>query len=798
MRRKLFTYTCFMLLGIVSAYAFLEKHRELPAILMTVFLVAVVRYCHAKVYITRRDVTYMLCFLVIGALCFAHSYTQINRTKDLYETYSGLTVEISGIVKNAKWKDYGYELRISPDRRDYGKMIIVYDYQGDSAQSKYAYSLIGHRVLVRGILKRPKMMSNPNTFNYDLYLKTQGVALCMSADKISLQKRDSIYQRLHNHLLSLRWKLEDEFSNNTEIHSLIKGMVFGDKSEIDDELRSEFNANGTGHILAVSGLHIGFLFALLKSLSRKRRTPAMFILISGIIFMYGEMSMWSPSTKRAVLVICINSASLWLCRRSDMLSSLSCAAIIILLNNPYELFGSGFQMSFLAMLGIVFFTKPLSILIGEYMAGLISVQLGVMPIGIFLFHRLNLLTVFINIPIVFLAGILVPACLICLFILLIMDRIPLVMHDFIEQGIRLIIEVNTRLYGDGFWSKETVGFSLTLLVLFYALLFFISSEWTRVMIIRKEHSKIVKSTLLIIAAVFIFNLCFFNQFSNDELVFIDVGQGDATHISYGRQDVLIDGGGAINTNIGERVLKPYLSSSGVKDVDLALVTHLHMDHYKGIEELSEVFPVKGVALSEAYRGSYRAESGKTIFLNKNSKLTLDDDCYIYPIWPISNKGLSKDASVKEASGKEFFDKGTSGKGVFAQSDENEFNMIYICVYKGIKIMLTGDLLEADELDMVKYYGNTDVLKCDVLKVAHHGSKSSSSEAFLDAVNPEIAVISVGEGNRYGHPSEETIEKLSERGVRIYRTDEHGAVGIDIRRRFFGRGYEIKVDTMIED
>ena len=122
-------------------------------------------------------------------------------------------------------------------------------------------------------------------------------------------------------------------------------------------------------------------------------------------------------------------------------------------------------------------------------------------------------------------------------------------------------------------------------------------------------------------------------------------------------------------------------------------------------------------------------------------------------------------------------------------DANENNMVFIINYKGTKIMVTGDLLEEDELEMVKHYKGTDILRCDVLKVAHHGSKSSSSEDFLDTVSPKVAVIQVGKNNLYGHPHDQTLQRLQERNIDIYRTDKNGAVGIDVHDTY------IKVDVM---
>jgi competence protein ComEC len=152
-----------------------------------------------------------------------------------------------------------------------------------------------------------------------------------------------------------------------------------------------------------------------------------------------------------------------------------------------------------------------------------------------------------------------------------------------------------------------------------------------------------------------------------------------------------------------------------------------------------------------------------------SRISISDDVHIESIWPA-----------------------VSSAEAVSADDPNEHNCVYMINYRGTKIMVTGDLLEKDELEMIEHYrknGREDVLKCDVLKVAHHGSKSSSSEAFLDAASPSIAVISAGRNNIYGHPHAQTLGRLEERGIAVYRTDLNGAVGIDIRRN------KVKVDVM---
>ena len=150
------------------------------------------------------------------------------------------------------------------------------------------------------------------------------------------------------------------------------------------------------------------------------------------------------------------------------------------------------------------------------------------------------------------------------------------------------------------------------------------------------------------------------------------------------------------------------------------------------------------------------------------KIQLSKEVWIEAIWPMDDR--------------------TAKSG----DDDNELNTVYIVHYDGVKVMITGDLVEQDELDMVKYYNSSDVLKCDILKVAHHGSRYSSTEDFISAVSPKIAVIQVGKHNTYGHPNPGIIRRLRRHGAAVCRNDKQGAIGIDINRD------RIRIDRMIED
>jgi len=230
-----------------------------------------------------------------------------------------------------------------------------------------------------------------------------------------------------------------------------------------------------------------------------------------------------------------------------------------------------------------------------------------------------------------------------------------------------------------------------------------------------------------------------SNFNQASLIFVDVGQGDCVHIKGDNgRTMLIDGGGNINYNVGKKVLKPYLLKNGFSRVDLAAATHLHTDHYLGLEQLKHCFDVDSM-LTEG-------KAGDVIQLSKEQWLEI--------LWP-----LVHDPDTE---------------------DENLNSLIFMVHDHGVKTLITGDITEEGEMLLVERYDRTDKLQADVLKIAHHGSKYSTSDTFLDVVQPKVAVISVGRNN-YGHPSEIVIEKLKKKGIIVFRTDLDGAVGIINRK-----------------
>lgn len=811
LRRRLFAYVMMFVLGIVCAYLFLDEGLKIWSLLLlcsSVFAICVLKLDGyvSKDGVVSVDYTFTLLerkrliaasiagVLVLGLNWWAmggswdNGVTGTSSSGQLESSaaWLGPNERLEGVITEVRSKEYGYEIIVKQDAwledgsawgfasgfiRPIKVRVAFIDKEHSITDPEYGvYGLVGKRICTDAELKRPTGKENPGCFDYALYLKSKGIGFTATAHSIELCERDGVYHKLHKELMKARFRFEEAFNAEPELKALVKGVIYGDKSEITEETREVFNENGTGHILAVSGLHVGFLFSLLAFLLRKRRTLPMNLLIGGVLLLYGEMTMWSPSTVRAVMVMSLSLLSTALRRRADLLTSCSFAALILLVANPYQLFNTGFQMSFIAMLGICFLAKPISYYVGDSLGVIIAVQMAIAPFTAFVFNRFNPITLFINVPITLVASILVPACIIGNALIVTLGFLPEPIYQLLCGLLELLLRLNKELNFDGKWSFEVTNISAGILIICYILMFAISSEWMKVTMIRQNYAIVRQVVCLMVVPALALCIATANPFLDDEFVFISVGQGDALHIRDKGANYLIDGGGSTELNIGARVLEPYLLSNGVRKLDGALVTHLHADHYKGIDELSQIYPIHQIILSKQYQGFYRTNYSNARFVTSKDSLKINKDLVIRPIWPIGNRKVQGDITSDSA---------------------NEFNMVYMVECKGVRVLVTGDLLEKDELDMIEYYGNSGALDCDILKVAHHGSKSSSSDEFIDAVSPSIAVISVGADNMYGHPNKEVLERFRSRGIKVYRTDLNGAVGIDISRR----GFEYKVDVV---
>lgn len=761
LRRRSFAYAISMMTGIVSAYTVLECGKVLSGALLMLSYIGICCYLRKAEEITHGDESRMLSMIIMGAMLFAYSYMDL-RVTDVNDISS-----ISGRIIGIERSDERIMMTVKVDRPVNGRILCSYYGDASTFIKKSLYDVIGSTVRMHGKLKIPAGRRNPDCFDYARYLKSKGISYCFTAKRVeSISGNDNIAYRIKRSILQRREAFENEFTGD-QSYGLIKGVIFGDKNDLDEETYEEFIENNTAHILAVSGLHIGFILAALRVLTKSRKTLSMSMMILAVMLTYGEMTLWNISTIRSVLIASMGILAFYFKRPFDLLSALSVSAVLILAVSPYQLFNAGFQMSFLAVTGIAFLSVPLKFFIGEFMASIFAVQIAMLPYIAMIFNRFNPISAFVNIPVVFIAGIITPLSVFTIGIGTFTEKYPELLIISIKSTAQLMKEVNRHLNLQGAFSGRAMTVNPGMTFFLYALLFFACSETLRVMLLRGRKRFAVKLIILMLVPSIVIGISFRNEFLNDEIVFIDVGQGDATHMRAGGKDILFDGGGNRNYNVGKQILAPYFLKNRASSVDMNFLTHLHTDHYKGSTELGEDLYIGRRLISEKYEGT-KENVKKSCYLKMGDTVNIVEDVKVKILWT----GEMGDVSDQEIS------------------ENNEMNMVMMIYYKGTKIMITGDLLENDEQDMLKYYSGTDELKCDVLKVAHHGSKSSSCDEFIDEADPDIAVIQVGENNMYGHPNTETIKKLDARGIKVLRNDQNGAVGLDIRNG------KIRTDTMI--
>ena len=657
-RRKLFAYTILFAAGISVGFFIFEKARIACGSLLLITLAVII--CLAD---NSRNAIRLLAFLMAGFVVFTLRFiwygtgmipeSTLGAGGDLQINDSQMG-SIEGFARSVTVKDGKMKIVLCDTdclRHGMRVMVTMRLHESDpdetaesekSADSTVPYddpynpeNFIGRRITAYGTLREQSGADNPGCFDYRVYLRSRGIGYQFSTRSVFVtqtQVDDSdeyaevdenyeyttVRQHVYGEYIRTLYFARERFLNmfeSDECRAFIKGAVFGDKSDISEDVLEDFNGNGTGHILAVSGLHTGFLYALMRVLTRRRRNVFTAVLIIAVLILYGDMTMWSPSTMRAVTVLGVNIMAIYVKRPFDLLSAVSAAAMLILLREPYQLFSTGFQMSFLALLGIAFLAKPLSHFVGEAFAVMIAVQAGIIPVTVYCFHRINVLSVFINLPVIFIASILVPLCMSALFIssiagltglsavVQLLDCLSGLIVRLSEALTGLIIWLNDLMSAGGIFSDLVTSPGAGLIVFFYLMTFMFASEWCRVKMLRHEYRTIVFAMVCIIAVSGCYGLASYNSFADDEIVFVSVGQGDCTHIRAGGQNVLIDGGGSTERNTGKDVLMPYLLANGAERAEFALVTHLHTDHYLGIAELSQIYPVGAVGIPSDYRKS---------------------------------------------------------------------------------------------------------------------------------------------------------------------------------------------------
>lgn len=700
-----------------------------------------------------------LLFFVFGALSMRH--LELNEFAS--SGFDGRLLKGEGTVLKCEKKE-GYSL-LTVRSDELGEKLLI-RYETDDMDA--AYGAVGCRVSFSGMAELPRGRRNPGCFDYSLYLKGRGIRLIVRVNSYRLEKLRMENRFLHFLSLAKLVFLKRIMAELPEEESgLLAGLLFGEKSYIDDDIYEEFRNNGTAHVLAVSGLHVGLLYAAAVKLLGGRKGIPVSIVTIGLLLCYAALSNFSVSVLRASLMIVLHIMAFHLKRRYDMVSAASLGGVVFMSLNPYTIFDSGFQLSFCAAyaMGVALPWASLKIVkwsdrlksdalfhIGNILAPAFMVQLAMAPLTAFHFLNYSLIAPLINPVAVAIAGLLVPAGL-GAFVL---GGWSGLLNRVCGLGAAILIRLNSAASGLEYSHFGVAAPPFGLLLLYYIFFFFFFSE-TRFMLCRKGRYGMLAG----LCTALFFGACALPRafgitdsllpwkYLQYDVCFVDVGQGDCIHIRSGGKNLLLDGGGNYYTNTGRAVLREYLLKNGVRKLDMALVSHLDMDHCKGLGELSGLMEIKEFAFSAADEGDSRLAAFRSpvhSFLSAGDRIELGKEARLEILYPL--------------------------KGAPASADDNENCLVALLNIKGISMLLTGDMTAGTEEDCLRRYPS---LKADLLKIAHHGSAYSTEEGFVRALAPEWAVISCGRNNPYGHPAARVIDLLEDSGIIYGRTDLDGAI-----------------------
>jgi len=633
-----------------------------------------------------------------------------------------------------------------------GKEKLQANYYFDSFEEKENFIKnykLGDKILIQGRLSLPNATSNFNSFNYRNYLYYEEVYYILEV---------SSYQKLDNNS-SYLYKLKNIIINRVnklENSSYLFALILGDNRYIDESVNNTYQTIGISHLFAISGMHVsiiaGLLLFLLKKLHFNDKLSYFFIISFLIIYLF--ITGCSPSILRAVVlfVLVAMNKTFKLNIKTFNLYLLTISTIIFM--EPVIVFKVGFQFSAVVSGTLIMFSP----MINKYnnyfskllMTSFIAFLVGI-PISIYNFYQINIFSFIYNLFFVpFMSFVLFPLTL-ATFIVPWIEQILLVFINILEYVSNLCLLL------PGLLILKKIN--ILVFIIYYVLVFVILKNWN-----------VNKRPLVILIVLLLLHNKYNYIFKSNYILFLDVGQGDCIFIHSNGENILIDTGGRIDYNnekwkmrkhknsIAIGTIIPVLKSFGINKIDSIIISHGDADHMGEAINLVENFKVEKVIFN--YGEFNELEQNLIKVLDKKKipyyscikELNIDDN----KLYFLNNKDYG---------------------------NENDNSSVIYTELNNHKFLFMGDAGVEVEEDLIEKYNLNDI---DVLKVGHHGSKTSSSKEFINEINPTYSIISVGKNNRYGHPNNSVLDNLGD--SKIYRTDKDGSIMFKIKKN------KLKIET----
>ena len=694
--------------------------------------------------------------LILISMTFGFLYTNILEQKydTIYEA-KGEIEEHCIVIAEKEPKEYKdlYKVKIVNSKNSARNGTKLY-----IRVNKKANIEVGDMLLINGTYLEPDVARNERGFNYKEYLKTLEIYGTVEINHYKVIKKGRI-----NKLILYTARLKEILKSNiskvikkAENKNLLIAMILGDTEDLSEELKTDFLNSNLYHILSVSGgqvsniiIGITILFRLLK-IHKKIMDVLCIVILIEFMFLTGL----TPSIIRACIMCIISLISGLIIRRYDIANSLGISLLIILINNPFAINSLSVLLSYFGFLGIIvlgsFTIKEVNKVIKNnilrYILNIVissvAAQIFIFPIILYVFGTISLTFIFSNLLIIPLSTVIT---IIGLFIMI----CPLPMFCFVEPLIELTINIVGFFSNIGISKIYCIIPNIKEIIIYYVMSIYLYYMLRRDYIYKIKHffRKYKKIIVLILVLSISISFIYKNIPKDLYINFIDVGQGDSTLITTQfNKKILIDGGGSefgSTFDVGEKTLLPYLLKKKIHKLDYVIISHFDSDHVGGILTILEELNVKQVLIPKQVEYSENYNKFLNIIKKRNIKvkivgegntINIDKDTYLDILWP-------------------------EEKQITDNVLNNNSLIVRLC-YKNFKMLFTGDIEEIAEQKLLQKYEKTEKLTADILKVAHHGSKSSSIAEFLEKVNPRIALIGVGKNNKFGHPNAGVLDRLN--------------------------------------
>lgn len=674
----------------------------------------------------------LLFLLIFITLIYSIYFINIKKHQSIFDksqTNFNLTI-----------KDYKYnnnKITIYLDGKE--KLISNINTNTEEELNYYKQNIkYGSKVTITGTLNEPTNNTTPNTFNYKKYLYYKNIYYTLKVNNIAID---------NNHITKLN-KLKNKIKeriNKIDNKGYINAFILGNKDNINKEVYKAYQNIGVTHLFALSGMHIGLISTIYLKIVKRTNIYLKYTMLNIILLIYGYIVNFPASIKRCLLFFLLSSINKVFKLNISTLKIFAYTVITNILINPFIIYDTGFQFSICTVFGIIYCSKEIT---GNKITK--SIKLSIitflfsLPITLSSFYSINILSIIYNlvyIPIV--STIIYPLSLISFFIPQTVKVFDIIIN---------ILELTTVFLSKVTLLKLNLSLNIYEVIIYY--IFLILSF--------KINKKFLLTNILII----ILDILIPYLDSSAYIYYLDVDQGDASLIitPYKKEIILIDTGGKQsfnNTGNEYKVSDNYLTllkSLNINKIDYLIITHGDYDHMGDSTHILNNTKVKNVIFNCGEINDLENE-----LIDNLSKKKINNKSCIDNI-KINNNEIT-----------------FLNTKIYNNENDNS-NVILLNIYN-YKLLFMGDAGIDKEKDILKQYNLPNI---DVLKVGHHGSRTSSSKEFINEIKPKHSVISVGKNNRYGHPNREVLNNL--KNTKIYRTDEDGSIMFKIKNN------KLKIET----